>query len=199
LHDEIDSRADSSAVTSQDGWQQSATDPVHNHRLLCRDPLPYPTSAATRENQRDGRILLHNYAGSVSELTASMQYIYGAHCLHDSNPELASLLECISITEMRHLKLLALSLVSLGIDPKYRTIASGRESWWSPRPPTVSYSANPQMIVLENIDGERKAIDQYIRSIDMIEDGNVNALLRRIIMDEEVHIKLLSQALQTLC
>ncbi len=162
----------------------------------CRDPLPYPSPMALRQNYRDGRILLHSFAGTVSELTAVMQYLYNSNTLKATHPEMASLLHCISMTEMHHFQLLGTALVSLGIDPKYRTIASGRDGWWSPKPPTISYNKAPKMVLLENIDGERKAIDLYYRSIEMIEDQNIQALLRRIIMDEEMHIKLLTQALE---
>ena len=42
-----------------------------------------------------------------------------------------------------------------------------------------------------NIEAEKAAIDQYLMHIRMIKDEGVNAVLKRIIKDEEYHIMLL--------
>jgi bacterioferritin len=65
-------------------------------------------------------LLLEDYAGAVSELTAINQYFYHHLVFEDKYEDLAELEECISIIEMMHLELLGETILMLGVDPKYR-------------------------------------------------------------------------------
>lgn len=46
-------------------------------------------------------------------------------------------------------------------------------------------------MILADIESEKQAIAQYTTHIKMIDDAHVNAVLKRIIVDEEYHIMLL--------
>lgn len=51
-------------------------------------------------------------------------------------------------------------------------------------------------MIRANIEAEKGAINQYRMHMKMIKDDCVNAVLARIIMDEEYHIMILQALLQ---
>ena len=167
-------------------------------RPTCHIDLPYPGLKCVTPNLTYARILLNDYAGSISELTAIMQYLYGQIQLKEEYPEISTLLMCISKTEMHHMALLGEAILSLGGDPQYRVMnARNMPSYWSAQP--LNYSKTAKKILIDSIAGEIKAIDQYEKHIQLIEDENIQALLKRIIMDEELHIKDMTEALDRFC
>ena len=90
---------------------------------------------------------------------------------------------------MTHLQKLGEMILLLGghIDFSIKT-RTGTQMWT----PEYTNLANDEQKILEaNLASERAAIEQYKQHISMIEDDYVNALLERIIQDEEYHIMLL--------
>ena len=55
---------------------------------------------------------------------------------------------------------------------------------------------NTRKMLLADIEAEKEAVNQYRAHISMIRDDCVNAVLERIIKDEEYHIMLLQMLLQ---
>lgn len=53
-------------------------------------------------------------------------------------------------------------------------------------------------MIMADIESEKAAINQYRTHIKMINDGSINAVLERIIKDEEYHILLLQNLLKDL-
>lgn len=47
-------------------------------------------------------------------------------------------------------------------------------------------------MLLEDIKNEEEAIRQYRKTANLIDDENIIAILNRIILDEELHIKILT-------
>ena len=65
---------------------------------------------------------------------------------------------------------------------------TGTQMW---TPEYTNLANDEEQIIAANLEAERAAIEQYEQHIGMIEDDYVNAMLKRIIQDEEYHIMLL--------
>jgi bacterioferritin len=97
----------------------------------CAYPAPYPEVRVAGPNPKYAQLLLEDYAGMVSEMTAVTQYSYHHFVLEDENREAADLLSCIALVEMHHLEILAETILLLGVDPRYRTIErNNAERYW---------------------------------------------------------------------
>lgn len=162
-----------------------------------RLPDPYPEIRVAGKNPYYAQLILDDYAGKVSELTAIMQYIHH-HMEMDKIPswkEVSDLEEGISIVEMLHLEMLGEIIIHLGASPCYY---DGRQQPWNPQ--YIAYhDFDPCAQLRADIQSEHEAIRQYQAHIQMIQDPFIQALLARIIKDEEFHIKLFSEKLAKLC
>lgn len=152
-------------------------------------PMPYPPIRAREENQFYANLLTLDYCGSVSELTAVAQYIHGESRLCCSRCETAKTIMSMAMAEMMHLQKLGEMILLLGgsIDFSYKT-RMGSEMW---TPRYANLSTGEAQIISAGVRSERETIAQYQEHIGMIEDDYVNALLKRIIQDEEYHIMIL--------
>jgi bacterioferritin len=136
------------------------------------------------------RLLSEAYAGNDSELAAILQYTYGHIVTDGERPEqLSPTLACVSETEMKHFEILGDLIFKLGGDPKFcdsvshRCFDAGK----------VKYQPHPERLNRAAIAGERTAIALYRELMRKIDDECVRAILRRIILDEEHHIKIFSE------
>jgi bacterioferritin len=158
---------------------------------------PYPEIRVAAKNPYYAQIILDDYAGKVSETTAIMQYIHH-HMEMEKIPswqEVSDLEEGISIVEMLHLEMLGQIIVNLGASPCYY---DGRQQPWTPE--YIAYhNFDPCAQLRADIQSEHEAIRQYQAHIQMIQDPFIQAVLTRIIKDEEFHIKLFSEKLMKLC
>ena len=68
---------------------------------------PYPEIRARKHNRIYADLLMEDYSGNISEVTASLQYMYHHFMFGDQFSELAVLLEKIAIVEMIHAEILA--------------------------------------------------------------------------------------------
>ncbi|NLC53912.1 MAG: peptidoglycan-binding protein, partial [Firmicutes bacterium] len=82
-------------------------------------PVPYPEPRVVAPNAFYAQLLLEDYAGMVSELTAVHQYLYNHYYFEK---ELSGMVKSIAIVEMKHLELLAETILLLGEAPEYRTL-----------------------------------------------------------------------------
>ena len=107
------------------------------------------------------------------------------------------LFRSIAMAEMMHLQKLGELIVLLGGNinfvAKYR---NGGAKMWTPE--YLQIPENLKNMLLADIESEKAAIAQYEAHIKMIKDDCVNAVLARIIRDEEYHIMLLRTMLQTM-
>lgn len=155
----------------------------------CNLNLPYPVIKVEKPWLRYAEMLMPLYAGSGSEMTAVAQYSYQAAILSPRNSIAADMIECVSITEMRHIEMLAKMIVMLGGDPKYRvSVPPKKVMWWNGS--DVSYLTALPDILNRNIAGEKAAIAAYSNAANAIKDPGVVRVLERIIADEEHHIKI---------
>ncbi|HAA38332.1 MAG TPA: bacterioferritin [Firmicutes bacterium] len=137
-------------------------------------------------------LLLNDYAGEVSELTAITQYLH--HHFVVGYKDVAKLLEEISLVEMRHFEMLGEALRDAGIDPR---IYNTHKKYWTGN--YVNYQYNVCDILRADIVAELDAISQYYRHIALIPNRDIQTLLRRIIKDELKHIELFSEKLAQHC
>ncbi len=152
--------------------------------------LPYPPICVEGKNLAYASLLSIDYCGAVSELSAITQYINNETRLVCEQCSVAKTILGIAVAEMMHLQKLGELIVLLGgtIDytAKYR---NGSRRLWTPRYLTLHQEC--EKIIAAGIESEHAAIQQYQAHIRMIGDDHVNAVLKRIIMDEEYHIMLL--------
>lgn len=157
--------------------------------------LPYPPIQVKEKNQTYANLLSMDYCGAVSEMSAIMQYIHNENRLACDKCPLAKTILGIAMAEMIHLQKLGECIFLLGgninFTAKHR---DGRQRMWTPQ--YLNLPEKAREILAVNIESERAAIQQYKKHMEMIKDEHINAVLARIIKDEEYHIMIL-QALMT--
>lgn len=165
-----------------------------NVRPILMD-LPYPTVQVKEKNQAYANLLSVDYCGSVSEMSAIAQYINNENRLSCEKCPLAKTILGIAIAEMTHLQKLGELIVLLGgsIDfvAKHR---NGSQKMWTPEYLNLQQSADK--MIAADIESEKAAINQYKMHMQMINDNYVNAVLARIIKDEQYHIMLLQNLMK---
>lgn len=156
--------------------------------------LPYPPLEVSERNLEYADLLSVDYCGAVSELSAITQYISNECYLSEKNCSVAKTILGIAMGEMMHLQKLGELVLLLGGDvdfiAKYRC---EKPRMWTPAYLKPSYSLRE--ILRTAIQAEKAAINQYNEHISRIGDACINAVLRRIILDEEYHIMLLKALL----
>lgn len=152
--------------------------------------LPYPPIQVQEPNHGYANMLSNDYCGSVSELSAITQYINNENRLSDEKCSLAKTILGIAMAEMIHLQKLGELIFLLGgtVDYTAKT-PNGRSKMWTPQ--YITIPENPREMLIADIESEEDAIHQYKRHMEMICDNAVNAVLARIIRDEEYHIIML--------
>lgn len=149
--------------------------------------LPYPPIQVRGRNPRYAELLMVDYCGSVSELSAILQYINNENRMSDEYCSLIRTILGIAMAEMVHLQKLGELIHLLGGNVCFE--AKQPDGMWSPSCLTLPNHI-PQMLQAD-IDAEKAAISQYKMHIKAIQDDFVNDVLRRIILDEEYHIMIL--------
>ena len=158
--------------------------------IATRSPQPYPKPRGLSRNVRYARILQSLYSGNFSELTAIHQYIYHQIITEREYPQLAALLNEIAAVETVHLKMLGECILELGLHPIYSYYQGTRRARWNAG--FVQYARGAKSIIDISLHTEQQAIESYYCAIRCIVDEQITALLRRIIEDEELHIKALA-------
>ncbi|WP_066636424.1 ferritin-like domain-containing protein [Desulfolucanica intricata] len=164
----------------------------------CALPAQYPEPRVVGPNYYYAMLLLEDYAGVVSEMTAINQYFY--HYLtfdYEKYEELAELEECISIVEMYHLELLGKTIQLLGVAPEFRTLTNNNRVFWNAS--YVYYGQNICDRLAADIAAEKMAIQNYRLHQQLIGDRYIKELLERIIMDEQHHLQLFNKYAQKYC
>lgn len=159
--------------------------------------LPYPPIQVKEKNLFYANLLSVDYCGAVSELSAITQYINNENRLACEKCPLAKTLLGLAVAEMMHLQKLG-ELISL-LGGKVDFVAksqNGQQRLWTPEYLNIPDHAKKMLIA--NIESEKDAIKQYKMHIRQIDDEYVNAVLIRIIRDEEYHIMTLQVLLNEL-
>lgn len=152
--------------------------------------LPYPPVQVRERNEAYAALISVDYCGAVSEMSAITQYINNENRLACEKCPLAKTLLGIAMAEMIHLQKLGELIYLLGgkvdFSARYR---NGRQLLWTPE--YLDIPENARKMLLADIEAEEGAINQYVMHMKMIKDDCVNAVLARIIKDEEYHIMVL--------
>ncbi len=157
---------------------------------------PYPEVRAQGKNQQYGRAILSNVGGNVSEMGAVALYLYGRFT-QGGWPEVAESLGHIAVVEMHHLAIFSELSRQLGEDPRLWAPFRGSRRYWTPE--YLRYPRALRQALRCAIEEERSTIRKYNQQGRWIRDENVVANLRRIVADEEVHIKVLTCLLESYC
>lgn len=159
--------------------------------------LPYPSIQVREKNQKYANLLSMDYCGSVSEMSAITQYTNNENRMSCEKCPLAKTILGIAMAEMIHLQKLGELIHLLGgnIDFVARQ-SNGRQKMWTPAYLTIP--ENVEKMIWADIESERSAINQYKIHMKAINDEYVNAVLARIIKDEEYHIMMLQAVMEEL-
>ncbi len=156
--------------------------------------FPYPPIRVKCRNMTYAELLSVDYCGSVSELSALTQYINNESRLSREHCDIARMLLEIGVAEMMHLQKLGELILLLGGELDYTArYQNGKSCRWTPE--YLTLPARMSEMIQVDIEGERAAIKQYRMHIGRMDDEYVNAVLARIIKDEEYHILLLQTLL----
>lgn len=154
--------------------------------------LPYPPIQVMGRNPKYADLLLMDYCGSVSELSAVLQYVNNENRMSGEHCPLIRTILGIAMAEMMHLQKLGELIHLLGGNVCFQT--KQPNGLWSPSCLTLP-DCIPQMLQAD-LEAEKAAIRQYRMHIQAIQDPCVNAVLKRIIQDEEYHILILQSLMQ---
>lgn len=152
----------------------------------CQCELPYPPVEVTCPNPAWIPPLKELYAGRKSELGAITQYCYQSFLFSARRAELAKLLRNIAIVEMHHLEMLGKLICLCGGTPDF---TGGSRRWWSGS--FLNYRKDLCGALLASLSGEVAAVDAYQKAAERIRDPKIQEVLRRIAMDEALHVQLL--------
>lgn len=148
--------------------------------------LPYP-EITIDHNPKDAKLLMGVYSGACGELTAILTYAYQGYITQKYH-ELHDTLIGIAKVEMHHHALLGETIYALGGYP-----VMGARNYWNGS--YADYTLNIQNFLKDDIASEQNAILNYERTMLNIDTESVKALIERIILDEQEHIKILTQTL----
>lgn len=166
-----------------------------NEENNCRLNLPYPEIRVQSRNTNYAALLSNDYAGQISEMSAVSQYMY--QHLVTENEKISETVECISIVEMMHFEMLGELIYKLGGNPKIAAQNNCACRYWTSQ--YIDYCPDAKYYLKTNIENEEKAIANYMKRIEQINDCYIREILERIILDEEHHIKIFSQLLNEVC
>ncbi len=164
--------------------------------MKCKLDLPYPKICVAQKNPQLARLLMHCYAGEVSEETAIHQYMYQSFYLKQENAELSDILSQIGEVEMRHLQMLGFLIRKLGVYPLFLDPTDNYNAFWSGK--YICYETNLTEMFQANIYAEQKAIREYNALIQTIDDECVKEILKRIVLDERLHLEIFEKILASL-
>lgn len=158
--------------------------------LIC--DLPYPSVDSLTCDVRSGQIISFAYAAQYGELTATLQYTYHHFHFGLTDGETADTLMSIAVAEMKHLDILGESMLRLGVNPLYVQYPNSCTYY---NTSGVSKSTAPQKMLMDDIQGELEAIANYKKMLFVLRNEQVEAIIQRIILDEELHLATLKQLL----
>ena len=155
--------------------------------------LEYPTLEVLPSRQ-DALVIAPAYSGLKGELTAILSYQYHYLYFYEEYRDIAETLAGISLAEMLHFRRLGKILKKLGTSPVLSSLPPYQFNFYNTS--SVSISKTPQKMLLDDIGGEMEAIMSYKRMLENLSNENVGAFISRIILDEELHVKILKEQLE---
>lgn len=156
--------------------------------------LPFPSTEKITHDALALRIISPAYAAPSGELTAVLQYIYHSFFFEkEGYGEIADTLVSIAIAEMIHFRLLGETVLALGAAPVYTQYPPSAFNFYSTK--YVSYSCKLKDMLEDDILGERRNIRAYENMLCKLKNPQVYAIIERIVADERLHLKTLTDIL----
>ena len=159
---------------------------------------PYPKVEVKAKNPYYATLLLEDYSGIVSELSAITQYIYQRIECFWKYPEYAEALFHIAVVEMRHLELLGEMITLLGGSPQFHYYDFSCRQYRNWNSQFLNTQRNIKLFLNYDILLEKQMIQGYLNRIQCIQDPFVQKMLYRIIEDEKIHIQCFQTLLKNL-
>lgn len=159
--------------------------------LIC--DLPYPSVDILTKDIRSGCIISFAYATLRGEITATLQYTYHHFYMGQVDEEDAKILMSIAVAEMKHIDILGEAMLKLGVSPKY-VQCPNTQTYYNTS--AVSQATTPQKMLMDDIQGEMNAIADYKKMLFVLKNEQVEAIIQRIILDEELHLETLKKMLE---
>lgn len=161
-------------------------------KTVYLDSAPYPEVSGTGGyDAQTIAMLKEDYAGSDSELTAVLQYVYDNIMITEDESFSNAMLQ-IAIVEMTHLDMLGDAIRALGGDASF----SDGEHFWQAS--SVDYTTDIEKMLKQDIESETKAIQTYQRQAEQTRNPSVSRLLLRIAEDEKLHLRFFKETLAAL-
>ncbi len=153
---------------------------------------PYPQIVGAVNDNMTVAVLKNLANGKMGELNASCKYVYQSVIANIPTPEIADILEEIGIVEMMHLEMLMDAIVEFGGKPKYED-AQGNYFTTA----GLDYGVKLKDMLANNIATEQRAVKNYEEAIMRVKNDSLKNLFKRIIKDEERHIQIFKNLLNT--
>ncbi len=160
--------------------------------LIC--DLPYPSVDTLVKDVRSGNIISSAYATLRGEITATLQYTYHHFYMEQTSEDYAKVLMQIAVAEMKHIDILGTAMLKLGVSPKYVQCPNTHAFY---NTSVVSQATVPQKMIMDDIQGEMNAIADYQKMLFVLKNEQVEAIIQRIILDEQLHLETLKKMLET--
>lgn len=155
-----------------------------------QSPLPYPPVQVCGRNPAYAREMLSNIGSCHSEMSTVSLYIFNSLVTEDEFEEISQCFQGMSVVEMHHLRIFSKLAMRLGAQPRLWSQNRGQHVYWSPA--CNKYPCQLKAILINAIEGENAAIEKYRKQITYMNDPYICALLERIILDEELHVEILT-------
>ena len=155
--------------------------------MIFESKIPYPNIEVETKNYSYATLLRKAYASETSEDTAIHLYLYQSIILEKEYLNISNILKRISVVEMKHLEILGELILLLGVKPIYSSpYKNGLSKYFNAS--YVKYNTNLQEILRINIEAETQAIYYYNYLTKVIKDKYIVNILKRIIVDEQIHL-----------
>jgi bacterioferritin len=158
--------------------------------LTSLTQFPYPAVRVEAKNPAYARMMLGNIGDQSSEMSSFALYLYN-QTITAAEPELTGAFRVVADVERKHLELLSAAAFQLGADPRLWAVTGNAAQpmrYWSPG--LLSYTANPRAMLQNALALERATIAKYERQTQEIRDDGILLLLRRILLDESMHVEI---------
>jgi bacterioferritin len=160
---------------------------------------PYPDVKPEAKNAAYAREMLANCSDSTSEMTSYALYMYD-WIITQENGTLSQAFGQVKDVERKHLEIFGNLAFQLGADPRLwaavATPQTRRMCYWNPA--RINYAYNQKILLQNALALERATVTKYERQTREIRDDAILLVLRRILLDEQLHVELFRSLLAEL-
>jgi bacterioferritin len=152
---------------------------------------PYPKITLANKDPEIAQMMLNNCADNTSEMSSVALYFYD-QIVTENEPNVSKAFKDIMETEWKHLTLFADLAFQAGADPRLWTvIVSGtqrRLDYWNPS--RLPYSQDKKTLLNNALALERASIEKYENQTRTIKNETLMLVMRRVLLDEQLHIEM---------